>query len=79
MIAGIGAAAPASMNSTRPNGSFSTSLKVRSSLADSDARRLLSVAPTVVPSSQRRTEAMTSRVVTGEPSWNLRPARSVKV
>ena len=33
--------------------------------------------PSLAP--QRLSEAMTSLVVTGEPSWNFRPSRRVKV
>lgn len=77
MMPGMGEPAPASRNSTNPNGSFRTSRKSRSLTAARDDSRDLSCAPMAVLSAQRFTEATTSRAVTGDPSWNFRLERSV--
>jgi len=69
----------ASAVSTKPKGSFRRSTNVLSSLALNSSTNGLIAWPSTSRTIQRFSEAMTSRVVTGCPSRNLRPGRSVKV
>ena len=66
-------------SSVRPNGSFSTSLKVLASTASTPAVNFASIWPLLIFVIQRFIDAITSAVVTGWPSWNVRFGRSVKV
>ena len=65
----------ASASSTRPNGSRSAKVKVRSSTASSLAPAENRALPTTSRSFQRRIEATASAARTGLPSWNFRPLR----
>jgi hypothetical protein len=67
-------------SSTRPNGSFSVSVKVAGSTAFHSAAEIAVMArPMLSFEVQRCIEATTSAEVTGVPSENLRLGRSVKV
>lgn len=79
MIAGICPTAEPRAKGTNAIGRFSFSTKVRASVASRPAVYSPSLPPMVSRAIQRRSEAMTSRVVTGWPSWNFSPGRRVKV
>ena len=68
-----------SASSTMPNGCFSTMRNVLSSTASWRSTNENSRWPTLSRAAQRLSEAITSLVVTGEPSWNFSPSRSVNV
>ena len=65
--------------STTPVGDFSTIWKVLASTAFSSATFAHRMVPRLSRDAQRFSEAITSSVVTGWPSWNSSPSRSVKV
>lgn len=69
----------ASVFNTRPNGSLSTMLKVRSSIAFIDCVTRASRPPCTSLSVKRLIEGRTSAEVTGDPSCHLSPSRSLKV
>ena len=79
MMTGAVPALIASAVSTKPKGCFRRSTKVLSSTAANSSTNGLIAWPSTSRTIQRFSEAMTSRVVTGWPSWNLRPGRKVKV
>ena len=64
---------------TAPNFSFSTIWKVLASTAFSSATFAHRMVPRLSRDAPRCSEAITSSVVTGWPSWNSSPSRSVKV
>ena len=64
--------------STMPNGSFSVSVKLRASTAFHSAPALPMARPMLSRAPQRCSEATASAAVTGLPSENFRPGRSVK-
>ncbi len=67
----------ASASSTIPNGDFSSSTKVFRSVAWSLPVAASSIRPSASRLPQRRSDATQSSAVTGWPSWNWRPSRSV--
>ena len=69
----------ASACSTTPVGALSTSWKVLASIALASASLAHRIWPRPSRTAQRFSDASTSSVVTGWPSWNSRPSRSVKV
>jgi hypothetical protein len=79
MMTGAVPALIASAVSTKPKGSFRRSTKLLSSTDWNSSTNGLIAWPSTSRAIQRFTEAMTSRVVTGWPSWNLSPGRNVKV
>ena len=66
-------------SSTRPNGSFSTSWKVLSSILFHSFVAAASAWPIASFFDQRVSEAMASSEVTGAPSCHFKPSRSVNV
>ena len=68
-----------SAGSTRDQGSFRISRKLRSSIASIFSVTPISSWPTASRLPQRRIEAMQSAEVTGAPSCHFRPSRSVMV
>jgi len=64
-------------SSTMPNGDFSSSTKVFASVAWSLPVAASSIRPSASRLPQRSSEATQSSAVTGAPSWNWRPLRSV--
>ena len=62
-----------------PVGSFSTSWKVLGSSAFRSATLVHRIWPSESRTAQRFSEATTSSLVTGCPSWNSSPSRRVKV
>jgi hypothetical protein len=62
-----------------PNGSRSRMRKVRASTASIASLAAISFCPRASRLPQRASEAITSSLVTGLPSWNSSPSRSVKV
>ncbi len=65
--------------STGPNLLLKVSSKPRSPVATSDSACAIIAWPSVARFAQRITEATASLAVTGEPSWNFMPGRSVKL
>ena len=68
-----------STSMTGPKGLDNRSRKVRASTASIPATRGIIACPVVTRFAQRWIDATTSCARTGEPSWNIRPGRSVKV
>ena len=66
-------------SSTAPSGSFSVSVKLAGPVAFQSAPALARMRPMLSRPIQRCTEATASAAVTGLPSLNFRPGRSVKV
>jgi len=64
---------------TTPVGCVSTSWKVLASTALASASLAQRIWPTESRTAQRLSDASTSSVVTGWPSWNSSPSRRVKV
>ena len=69
----------ASASSTMPNGCFSVSLNVFASITAHSAPAARMAPPKVSRDAQRWIDATASAGVTGLPSENFRPGRSVKV
>jgi uncharacterized membrane-anchored protein len=69
----------ASVSSTMPYGSLSTSRNVRASSASSDFRFGARRSPVGSRRTKRRIDAMQSSAVTGVPSCHSRPSRRRKV
>ena len=64
---------------SRPVGDLSLTVKVFASLAVIESTKLISFWPSASRAAQRLIEAMQSSAVTGAPSCQSRPSRSVKV
>jgi hypothetical protein len=67
-----------SASSTKPAGSFSVMRKPSLPVASILSTKVSSAPPIESRLPQRSSEATTSSPVTGAPSWNCRPVRSVK-
>jgi hypothetical protein len=78
IITGSGALGLPSTCSSSGKGSFSTSVKLRASVASIDAVAASSMRPSGSRGAQRRSDSTHSAAVTGAPSCHLRPSRRRK-
>lgn len=77
IIAGTGALGLPSTSSISGKGSRNTILKLRSSTASIPVTAAISILPSASPRAQRLSEATQSEALTGAPSCQTRPSRSL--